>query len=497
LPSEVDLINAVLVINGTTATIYAHGANPDFDLASMIAEITTLDPTIETVQVDLRSDLFTQNTTLVNADAILLENSANTVSNELRVRTGGNVPTTLVQTTSDYNLVQSAAIDTDGRDLVVNAAGGVNHGGTLSPFQGSTLNGGDGSMVTLDDGDNVFGSVFIRDSADTVLRENDAIVIGETTVNGDFDVATTDGSPILIGENEETVTVGGDALFVSVGLSAKDALGEPTGDPESDLDIEGNLTVGGSLLAVAGEDITIGENSVVEVGEAAAFVVDENAGTESGFGWFINEGQVSSINGPTIVYAVAGPQVPATHSPVDDQVVLGNLDSGTNWDQSTGLLSKYGVSYQGGGAAHTPLFSSYDMGNWFAPAYAQLPGNVVLWYKVEPLPIPSFDLWFYGRSRDNISQFVYHVDTEDSEGEDGQPVWHERRFYERDNFLGSAYSGSREYETVADLERLPSDFKPNLRIKDAQEDEEPEDEAATGESATTEPAAPGIAYLLR
>ena len=54
-PSEVDLINAVLVINGTTAEIYAHGTNPDFDLASMIPEITALNPSIDTVEVNLRN----------------------------------------------------------------------------------------------------------------------------------------------------------------------------------------------------------------------------------------------------------------------------------------------------------------------------------------------------------------------------------------------------------------------------------------------------------
>jgi len=85
-----------------------------------------------------------------------------------------------------------------------------------------------------------------------------------------------------------------------------------------------------------------------------------------------------------IVYAVGGPAVPGSHFPVENQVILGNLENLA--DQDPNLLSKYGVSYTGGGGTHGPGFAtSYLVGSGFAATGSGI------WYKQVPTvrPIPE------------------------------------------------------------------------------------------------------------
>ncbi|MCH8527644.1 MAG: hypothetical protein LAT79_10905, partial [Kiritimatiellae bacterium] len=332
-------------------------------------------PSIETVRVDLRSDLFTQDTTVVNVDAILLENADNTVANELRVRTGGNVPTTLEQTTRDYNLVQTAAIDTDGRDLLVNAATGANHTGVLSPYDNSLLNGGEGSTITLDQEGNRFGLIRIRDASDTVLRSAETLILGESVVHGHLDMESGEGD-LVLGANRDgspaEVQIFGESRFVAVGSGGN-------------ILVPGNLQLGGDSIFAAGMDLTVDSGASVVGDGLVVMVVDENAGPLPGDGWFRNFGTIEGQGG-VIVYAVGGPSVPGTHFPVQNQVELGSLIGLATLDPN--LLAKYGVSYSEGGVAHGPGFAgAYLAGNGFAPMGSGI------WYKLTPQlqPVPVVD----------------------------------------------------------------------------------------------------------
>jgi len=379
----IDLANNPLSIAGTLATITATGTNPDFNLSTALdLADSILGSVVEDVVVNLRGSTVSLDQAVVNAVAILLTDAANNSINRLLVRTGPVDTVDTVAVIRDYNLVQSAGIGIGGRSLTVHAATGTNFTPTVSPFAGSTLNGGNGSTVTLQHGANQFGLVRVHDAYDTILREAGNLDLAGSRINGLLDAESIGGN-LNFGAGGEAVHILGTSRLVALGTGAN-------------VSFEGDAFLGDHAIAAAGVDMAIAPGVALEGYGAMTFVVDENAGPGIGDGWFINEGTITTHHGDVAIYAVGGPlHAPGFLAP-PNQITWGTIQDGVGtdlvadmqaWNASayggSSLNHKYATSYQGGGTYHPAAWADYEPGQG-------LFGSPVIWYKsiLSPIIIP-------------------------------------------------------------------------------------------------------------
>lgn len=129
------------------------------------------------------------------ADAIILNNSGNSVSGQIDIQTVDPILTGLVS--KDFNLVQTAPLTLNpGQNLIINAARGVSNpplGVMDSPYGGSTLNGGDGSNITLMQSNNLGGWISIRDPNLALLTQSNNVALAHVNTYGNFNATSTTG----------------------------------------------------------------------------------------------------------------------------------------------------------------------------------------------------------------------------------------------------------------------------------------------------------------
>ncbi|WP_420421961.1 filamentous hemagglutinin N-terminal domain-containing protein [Simkania sp.] len=190
-----------LIINGVDSnlsgdTINAIGPGPDFDFA-LANPLSTTDPVIT---VNLRTT-FQDYPNTHSANAIVLENTDNIVHGNIKVTTVN--PGTPTPTTIDYNLTQSAPFSLGaGQTLDIQAArGSLNPpvGPLPSMWGNSALNSGMGSMVTLDQANDVQGMVIVRDPDTCTVYADQDLVIDHVNNYNTLDLEAQNGALTIIG----------------------------------------------------------------------------------------------------------------------------------------------------------------------------------------------------------------------------------------------------------------------------------------------------------
>lgn len=167
-------------ITPTPTTIVASGPGPDFDISG-----ATLPAAPNPVTVDLSGTNVTGPAPIL-ANAVDVSNTGNAISGDITVTT---VSPNLTVTAQDYNLTQSAALILGvGQTLTITTPRGTNFGGT------NGLNTGNGSMITLLNGGNVFPEwIAASDPYTTQISAPGDIQLAAFNVYGDLTVTSTAG----------------------------------------------------------------------------------------------------------------------------------------------------------------------------------------------------------------------------------------------------------------------------------------------------------------
>ena len=191
-------------------TISANGASTSFDLSS-----ATLASTGD-ITVNLRGGYYQAGTPQIS-DAILLSSTNNNITNSLTVTT---TDPNLSFVAQDYDLMNSGQIALNaGQKLIINAAKGLNFTPGISnpnssPYDSSSLNGNNGSNITLTNigPDNVFQDwVSIRDPYNTTFEAGSNLLVEYVNTYGDLEITTTSGT-MTTGANSQTVRAAGSSL---------------------------------------------------------------------------------------------------------------------------------------------------------------------------------------------------------------------------------------------------------------------------------------------
>ncbi|WP_194847762.1 filamentous hemagglutinin N-terminal domain-containing protein [Candidatus Neptunochlamydia vexilliferae] len=314
-----------ILINGsnpdlTGNNIVATGAGPDFDLAAATFAATG------DITVDLRKT--TNNFSNVQlANAAILDNAGNEITGTITVTT---VDPNLTGTTiTDYNLIQTAPFTLNaGQNMIVNAARGVNNpplGSNDSPFGNSTLNGGDGSNITLTQS-NVFNSgwISLRDPENGVVSSSDNFGAEHINVYGTLTIDS--GGTFDTGANTETVRAGG----------------------AIDIDAVGAITVDG---AVTGSAVTYDGASLTGTATTTATSIDMttsgliNHNTNAGTLTFAAGGDVTLVDVDGFDISGNGDNIDLTAGGVGSITLTGNVTA-----TGTATLSAAGGSITDSGA---------------------------------------------------------------------------------------------------------------------------------------------------
>ncbi|HWX66576.1 MAG TPA: hypothetical protein VNZ27_09150 [Rhodanobacter sp.] len=205
-----------------TGVVVASGSTPDFDLSSVNLNAG------QNVTVDLRS------TTVSNVggatNAILLNGGANTLGT-VTLNTA-KAPVTLTKTTTDYNLVQTAALNLG--NMTVNAVAGAStpagmQNDTLGTIAGSdydvhnnALNSGQGSRLVLNNPSNTFGTVTLNNGDAANVATSGNLQLGAVTVANSM-VATSQNGAITQSAGVPGIKAAALALNAATGIGASNA----------------------------------------------------------------------------------------------------------------------------------------------------------------------------------------------------------------------------------------------------------------------------------
>lgn len=452
------------VMGGQTLVIEAFGSSPDFNLSVILDALGTqlgvyetslnAGAAFDTILVNLKgTSLQLTGNNLPALDAIRWDGPSNQMA-RLLVRTGPVDTGSVSSITADYNLVQSAAVNVGGRTLIINGAVGGNVDAT--PFVPTAtptaplvaVNPNFNSFVNLSDAANVFGTLRAYNTATTVIREAGNLDLGQTFVNGNLDVQSVAGD-VNIGVNGETVQIGGTARIVAVGSGA-------------DVNFVGDTTFQGNAIAAAGMDLT--NTATITANNNLTLIVDENAGSAAGGGWFRNTGTIISndLQRDLAIYAAGGPRpVTGYTGATGNQVIWGTIMAGgvdvvaemQSWTAGiyggSNLNHKYATSYQTGGAYHGALAALLDgFGTDYDPDDGVF-GSPVIWYKeilsaqFNRPSIQSLDAFFFDREQDQIetTQIGDYSEYERHPGEFEEDFLRQKSFgvfYQREAFRRAA-----------------------------------------------------------
>ncbi|KWF95450.1 hypothetical protein WL93_00100 [Burkholderia diffusa] len=201
----------------STGVVVASGSGPDFDLSSVSLASG------QNVTVDLRST--TVSGVSGAADAVLLNAGANTLGTVM-VNTA-KAPVTLTKTTTDYNLVQTSALDLG--NVTVNAVAGAStatrlQNNTLGTIAGSNydvhnnaLNSGQGSRIVLDNTSNTLGNITINNGDAANVASSGNLQLGAITVANSM-VATSQNGAITQTAGAPAIKAGALALNAATGI---------------------------------------------------------------------------------------------------------------------------------------------------------------------------------------------------------------------------------------------------------------------------------------
>jgi len=194
-------------------TVTASGTLTSFNLSN--APLATTGD----ITVNLRGGYY-QAGTPQNSDAILLSSASNNITNSITVTT---TDPNLSFVSQDYDLVNSHPIQLNvGQKLIINAAKGLNFtpgvsNPNSSPYDSSSLNGNNGSNVTLINvgPDNVFQDwISIRDPYNATFEAGSNLLVEYVNTYGDLEITTTAGT-ITTGANSQTVRAAGNRLALN------------------------------------------------------------------------------------------------------------------------------------------------------------------------------------------------------------------------------------------------------------------------------------------
>ena len=169
----------------TTGVVVADGAGPDFDLSSVNLG------SAQNLTVNLRN--MTVNSVTGAVDAVLLNGSVNTLGS-VTIKTAKS-PVTLSKTSTDYNLIQTAAlVSPQPVNLTINAVAGAStatalQNNTLGTISGNSydshdnlLNGGQGSRIVLDNAANTLAGITINNADAANIAANGNLNLGSVTL---------------------------------------------------------------------------------------------------------------------------------------------------------------------------------------------------------------------------------------------------------------------------------------------------------------------------
>jgi trimeric autotransporter adhesin len=206
----------------TTGVVVATGTGPDFDLSSVNLASG------ENVTVDLRS---TTVTNVAGATNAILLNTGNNALGTVTLTTA-KAPVTLTKTTTDYNLVQTAALNLG--NVTVNAVAGAStptamQNNTLGTIAGTgygthdnALNGGQGSRVVLDNAGNNLASIAINNADAANVASNGNLQLGAITAANSV-VATSQNGSITQSASAPAIRAAALALNAATGIGARNA----------------------------------------------------------------------------------------------------------------------------------------------------------------------------------------------------------------------------------------------------------------------------------
>ncbi|WP_227791723.1 hypothetical protein [Burkholderia sp. BE17] len=206
----------------TTGVVVASGSSPDFDLSSVNLAAG------HDVTVDLRSTTVTSVGGATNA--IVLNRGANALGTV--TLTTAKAPVTLTKSTTDYNLVQTSAMDLG--NVTVNAVAGSNtatgmQNNTLGTIAGSSygahdnaLNGGQGSRIVLNNPTNTITGITINNADAANVAASGNLVLGAITAANSV-VATSQNGAIAQNASAPAIVASALVLNAASGIGASNA----------------------------------------------------------------------------------------------------------------------------------------------------------------------------------------------------------------------------------------------------------------------------------
>ena len=310
--------------NWSLASNWAGGAIPDFaNVAHVIipgGAVVNFDSSIPALSGAVRLDSISSAGGLnVNSGSLTvagmlatgsyvqsggLVSAANLVASNNFKQTGGSLTVAgLVDITQAGGAAELGNIDA--HDLIVNSAGGVTQasGAALAIAGEATLDTGAGD-ITLDNAGNDFGTVAVTHANNVVLRDDDALILGASTVQGNLTIAsgalTQAGSTALAVAGTTTLATGGSDITLAnanndVGTVAVTHANNVTLTDKTALvlgasTIAGNLTVASGALTQSGALSVSGTTTLATGGSDVTLA---NAGNDFGTVAVTNANNVS------------------------------------------------------------------------------------------------------------------------------------------------------------------------------------------------------------